>query len=241
MDNSEKFLESLALDPDSLSQQVLSFSSFFNILLAAILGFMILLVYLGSSGRDRRDHNLYMVIPVLSVLMAVIMRIDSSKAVSFFAIFGIMSVIRFRSDITDQRGITFILFAVIEGLIVGLNAYLLAMVAWIVVSGAILIGRYLFNHREGFRLTLRHNGPLPQESLRAIVDWFDAKGVPISSTGLGISNEYSSKGQAWEERYRAEFMLFPKSEKDLLAMTSEFLELSTTMGFEVELKLRGPS
>jgi hypothetical protein len=237
MDNSEKFLESLALDADGLSRQVLSFSSFFNIMLAAVFGFMILLVYLGSSGRERRDHNLYLVIPVLSVLMAVIMRIDDSKAVSFFAIFGIMSIIRFRSDITDQRGITFILFAVIEGLIVGLNAYLLALVAWVVVSGAILAGRYLFNRREGYRLTLRHSGAMPDGALKTLGDWFLAKGIPASSIGLSVSKEFSAKGQAWEERYKAEFMLFPKAERDLLALTPAFLALSESMGFEVELKL----
>jgi hypothetical protein len=166
MDNYDKFMESLSLDPEGLSRQLMSFSSFFNILIACVMGFLILSIYFASSSRDRRDHNLFLVIPLLSVLMAVMMRIDGSHVISFFGIFGILSIIRFRSDITDQRGITFILFAVIEGVIVGVNAYLLALVAWVVVSAAILVARFAFQESACYRLVLRFPGegagPLPE-------------------------------------------------------------------------------
>jgi hypothetical protein len=236
MDNTDKFLESLALDPDGLSRQVLGISAFLNVLVACAMGFMVLAVYLASSPRASRDKNLYMVIPVLSVLMAVIMRVDGSMAVPFFAIFGVLSIIRFRSNITDQKGITFILFSVIVGLIVGMNAYLLAAVAWVVVSGAILIGRYLFNRSEDYKLSLRLSGPMPEGLRREVEVWFAARGIGASATALRLSSDFSEKGSSWKDGCKAVFALFPRGEGELLGAMPEFTELMRGRGIEIELE-----
>jgi hypothetical protein len=236
MDQYDKFLESLSLDPDGLGKQFMSLSSFVNILIASVMGFLVLAVYLASSGREKRDKNLYMVIPVLSVLMAVMMRIDGPQAISFLGVFGILSIIRFRSDITDQKGITFILFAVIEGVIVGVNAYLLALLAWGVVSGAILIGRYLFGHRASYRLVLRYPRELQDSARSEACSWFETKGIKTTFTGFNVSTEYSEKSKSWDERYKAEFILFPKEEAALLAMVYEFLDEMQNRGIEAELR-----
>lgn len=236
MDRYDKFLEALSLDVEGLGEQFMSLSSFANILFASAMGFLVLAVYLASSGRERRDKNLYMVIPVLSALMAVMMRVDGSQAVSFLGIFGILSVVRFRSDITDQKGITFILFAVIEGVIVGVNAYLLALLAWAVVGAAILTGRYLFGRRRSYRLVLRYprerHGSAGPEALA----WLGARGIPSTFTGFSASVEYSEKSKSWEERYKAEFMLFPKDEASMLGSLPEYLDEMKGMGIEAELK-----
>jgi hypothetical protein len=238
MDNTDKFLQSLALDPDGLSQQFLGFSAFLNVLLASVMGFLVLGIYLASSPRASRDKNLYMVIPVLSVLMAVIMRIDGSMIGSFFAIFGIMSMIRFRSNLTDQKGITFILFSVIVGLIVGLNAYLLAAVAWVLVSGAILIGRYLLNRSEDYKLSLRIDGPLPKDLSREVAGWFASRGIPANSIGLKLTDDYSEKGASWKEGCKATFALFPRDEEELLGAMPDFIALMRERKIEVELDSR---
>lgn len=241
MDNYDKFLESLSLDANGLSMQFMSFSAFFNILLASVMGFLVLSIYLASSGRANRDKNLYLVIPLLSVLMAVMMRIDGPQAISFFGIFGIMSIIRFRSDITDQKGITFILFSVIEGVIVGVNAYLLAFLAWIVVSGAILIGRYLFGNRVSYRLVLRYPGQLPAGAREDIPAWFKARDIAASLTGLNLSSELSGKSRLWEEDAKAEFVLFPKSEASLLDLMPSFMDAMRERGIGAEIKRQDPS
>jgi hypothetical protein len=238
MDNTEKFLESLSLDPDSLARQFMSFSAFVNILLASAMGFMILAVYLASSPRERRDGNLSTVIPLLCVLMAVVMRIEGTQVLSFFGIFGILSVVRFRSDITDQKGITFILFAVIEGVIIGVNAYLLSLLAWIVVSGAILLGRYLLGGKTSYRLVAR----LPKGDGAAqraeILAWLDARGVSASLSGFSAASEYSAKGERWDDEYKAEFALFPKDEGAFIPAIPEFIEAMRSKGIQVDLKRR---
>jgi len=222
MDNYSKFLESLSLDATGLGRQLMSLSAFFNILAASVVGFLVLGVYIASSGMERRDRNLYTVIPLLSVLMAVMMRIDGPQAISFFGIFGIMSVIRFRSDITDQKGITFILFAVIEGVIVGVNAYILALLAWLVVSGAILAGRYLFNRRVAYKLAVGSSSPFPEKLREELTDWFQKREVLAVFSGFRMSSERARKSGAWKERYRAEFTLFPKSDEAFISLVPAF-------------------
>jgi hypothetical protein len=235
MDNFDKFLESLSLDQIGLSRQLLSFASFLNILVAAATGFLVLVVYLISSGRERRDRNLYMVIPVLCVLMAVMMRITGPQVISFFGVFGILSVIRFRSDITDQRGITFILFAVIEGVIVGANDYLLAILSWVVVGGAILVGRYLFNRRSIYRLVITFQGMIGPAERKDPVDWFEGHEVQASYTGFKTENSRSDKGH-WESKTKAEYALFPKDENKLIELISEYAAKMQAKGAEIELK-----
>jgi hypothetical protein len=241
MDTFDKFLESLSLDADGLQRQFMSFSSIFNILLASAMGFLVLAIYMASSGRERRDRNLYTVIPVLSVLMAVMMRIEGPRAISFFGIFGIMSLIRFRSDITDQRGITFILFAVIEGVIVGVNAYLLAILAWVAVSASILIGRYLFGQQVGYRLVIRVPASGSGDARESVTAWFKARGVTISLTGLSLSSEQDSKNMSWEEKCKADFILFPKAEPGFLAILPQFFADMKAKGIEVEMKRQDAS
>ena len=236
MDNYDKFLESLSLDPDGLSQQFMSFSAFFNIIAACIVGFLVLAVYFASSGREKRDRNLYMVIPLLAVLMAVMMRLDGSHVISFFGIFGILSIIRFRSDITDQKGITFILFAVIEGVIVGVNAYLLALLAWVVVSAAILVARFFFGRSAAYRLVLRLPGGCPAGFREETCGWFGAHATQASCTGLGVSSEYSAKADAWDDRCRVEFMLFPREEAAFLGVLPDFVALMKARRIEAEVK-----
>jgi hypothetical protein len=234
MDNFDKFMESLALDPIGLSNQVLSFASFINILVAAATGFLVLAVYLASSGKERRDRNLYMVIPVLCVLMAVMMRITGPQVISFFGVFGILSIIRFRSDITDQRGITFILFAVIEGVIIGANDYLIAFLAWVVVGGAILIGRYFFSNRWMYRLTATFATIATAEARDEIAAWFAERDIEVSCTAFRTES-YREKDR-WEKCTKAEFTLFPKDERKLIDLMPAYAETMRQAGVEIDLK-----
>ena len=115
-----------------------------NIIFAAVIGFMIIGVYFLITPKGRADASLIQSIPILSILMSVIMRIDSSKAVMFFGIFGVLSLIRYRSTLSDQTGIAFILFSVIMGLLAGVGSFILAIVSFIIITLAIIIVRTAF-------------------------------------------------------------------------------------------------
>lgn len=144
METSEKLLEIAGLGSLNLHHQFMSLSSLINIVFAAMIGFLIICIYVMTSDRGRRDFSLIQSVPVLSMLMAVIMRIDSSRAVMFFGIFGILSIVRFRSELTDQKGITFILFAIIMGLLAGIGQFLLAIISFFIIGFVILIIHCIF-------------------------------------------------------------------------------------------------
>lgn len=234
MDDIDQILNSLSLDPDGIARQFMSLSSLFNIVLAGAMGFLVLLVYLIASGKENRDKNLFMVIPVLSILMAVMMRIESPQIVVFFGIFGILSVIRFRSDLTDQKGITFILFALIEGVLVGVNAYLLALLAWIVVGGAILLSRRLFTGRLSFRLVLR--SPKIETDLRDRLEgWLTVQGLSHHFVTDTVATEQNKSG-AREQKYRMEYLVFPATEQQLRSRLPSLVDQTAAWGLEMELK-----
>lgn len=144
METSDKFLEIAGLGSLNLYTQFMSLSSLINIIFAALIGFLIIGIYVMTSDRGRRDFSLIQSVPVLSMLMAVIMRIDSSRAVMFFGIFGILSIVRFRSELTDQKGITFILFSIIMGLLAGIGQFLLAIISFFIIGFVIFIIHFIF-------------------------------------------------------------------------------------------------
>jgi hypothetical protein len=102
--------------------------------------------------------------------MAVIMRIEGPQVISFF------------------------------GIIIGVDAYLLAFIAWAAVSASILIGRYLFGRRVSYRLVAKFLSLDGAEGGRGeIWSWFESKGVAASFTGYCAMSEFSGKSQAWED------------------------------------------
>ena len=144
MDNTDKLLEMVFSGGYSLEGQLVGLSAAINILFAAIIGFLIIGVYILTTDKGKKDLPLVQSIPVLSILMSVIMRIDGSRAAIFFGIFGILSIVRFRSELTDQKGITFILFSIIMGLLSGMGNFILAGVSFVIISSVIIIIRYSF-------------------------------------------------------------------------------------------------
>lgn len=116
-------------------------------------GLAILAVYVVSNRYKKLDDSLIEVIPMLTVLMSVMMQIDSSvQAVTFFGIFGVLSIVRFRSALTDQKGLTFILFAVIVGILVGTRQFALSGLAFVSLSGMVLIVPHVLPARHFFLL-----------------------------------------------------------------------------------------
>lgn len=238
MDDVTKILESLALDPAGVRQQFLSLSSFFNIVLAGVMGYLVVVIYFFSSSRSVRDKNLPIVIPVLSILMAVIMRIQGAQAVLFFGIFGILSVIRFRSDLTDQKGITFILFAVIEGLLIGVNAYLMGILAWIVVGGAILLAKRIFNSKIVIQLTIKTRGS-PEAARGNLEAWFHDNNIPFVFLNSRLSLDGAKKTGEWDGRTKLAYELLPREDSELDRLLPQFNEKLAEWNYRMKMKRLG--
>lgn len=235
MDAFSEFLKDLALDPDGLRRQFMSLSAFVNILYACFMGFLVLAVYRLSSSHSMRDRNLTLIIPVLTVLMAVIMRIEGAQAVIFFGIFGILSIVRFRSNLTDQRGITFILFAVIEGLLAGINAYLMALIAWVAVTATILLARKLFNSRLVVRLSVRTED-FPDEARTALEGWFGSKGLETVFLSSSMASDGREKAAGKPLKVTLEYELLPRSDRELHEVLRDFNDFTRRQGYSCRLR-----
>ncbi|OHD40940.1 MAG: hypothetical protein A2015_17055 [Spirochaetes bacterium GWF1_31_7] len=168
MDNTDKLLEMVFSGGYSLEGQLVGLSAAINILFAAIIGFLIIGVYILTTDKGKKDLPLVQSIPVLSILMSVIMRIDGSRAAIFFGIFGILSIVRFRSELTDQKGITFILFSIIMGLLSGMGNFILAGVSFVIISSVIIIIRYSFKSGRYKAANLIFSGDLGLSDIEKI-------------------------------------------------------------------------
>lgn len=145
MDDWEKFLETISLNQSGLINQILSLGSLFNIILSAIFGCLILFVYVKTHQKSKIDNSLTTTIPILTILMTVLMRMQGGHIAVFFGIFGILSIVRFRSSLTEQKDITFILFAIITGVLIGISNYLLALLAFVIITIVIVIINHIFS------------------------------------------------------------------------------------------------
>lgn len=235
MDDMDVMLEALGLDEFSLSSQLMGLSSIITLIVAAVFGFLILLVYLKTSGREARDRNLFMVIPVLTLLMAVIMRIEGAQVVLFFGIFGILSIVRFRSDLTDQKGITFILFSVIQGVLVGANQYILGILAFLVVSSAIFVAKFAFPSRMHYRIIVKTDSD-PLRMREILESWLKKSHLPYRYVNFNSERSQSSKIQSWIVRTRLEYEISLHSEGDLQSKWKILLEEIKEEGIEAEIK-----
>lgn len=206
MDDLEVLLGSLALDEAGLYRQWLSLGSVLNILLALVFGFAILALYHHLAPKGKEDRNLYTVLPVLTVLMALLMRVDGAPAAFFFGVFGVLSIIRFRSDLTDQTGITFILFAVIQGILLGAGNYLLALAGFVLVGGAIAVGRRFHQRSRLFKVTVKTAAGLPETRAR-LEAWFAAQGFGWRAAGLTASIELAKGAAERGPRRRLDYEL----------------------------------
>lgn len=235
MDDVDQFLKSLTLDQEGLAQQWMSLSSIVTILVAGAFGFLVLWVYQQASAHENRDRILFTVIPVLTILMAVIMRIEGVQIVLFFGIFGILSIVRFRSEITDQKGITFILFAVILGVLVGVGNYVLAFFAWALVTAAILLARRIFRDRTTYQLTVKIGIPLP-EGRRILESWLAAHGLEHRFGSFATVTSRGAKTGEWEKTLRLEYRILPGS-TDLTVLEQDLAGHLRAQGFEMDLRL----
>ena len=113
MDDFEKILQTIAFDKAGLQNQLMSLTAIIAILISVLFGFAIFGIYYYSSQKAKRDLGMCQVIPSLSLLMTILIRMQGGHVAVFFGIFGVLSIVRFRSELTDEKGITFILFGLI--------------------------------------------------------------------------------------------------------------------------------
>jgi hypothetical protein len=212
MDDWEKLLDSIELDQAGIISQIRSIGSIFNIVLAIIAGFSILSVYFLIYRRRKLDPTLTYTIPVLTILMTVLMRIEGGKIAVFFGIFGVLSIVRFRSVLNEQKDIAFVLFSIIMGVLIGVGNYLLSLFTFvaviIVIIVLMLIEQNGLKNRKTIRLAsvlIKTNGDLvtTQTAVKHFLDIhkIDFKLLAISGKSDPAITEETLKTMEYEIAY----------------------------------------
>lgn len=235
MDNWERFLDDLGLSERGVFSQIASFSSIFFILISAVLGMLILIVYLYSYKYEKINRSFILTIPIISILMTVLMRMKGTEAVVFFGIFGVLSIVRFRSS-TEQRDIPFILFAVINGVLVGTKNFILAGLAFLiilVVIGIIAIINKFKVERVRFLLTISSNNNL-NELHKTVITYFKENKIKFTINGINQSIDKETKFN----KNKIECTVVDNALSNFFISMDKLREFSKQNNFEFEFKKR---
>ncbi len=235
MDNIDKLFEAISLDERGLISQFASIGSIFNILLAAIFGFLILLIYHLITDRSTKDNSLSLTLPLLTILMTVIMRMQGGRVAIFFGIFGILSIVRFRSEITDQKGITFILFSIIVGLLIGIGNYILTFMAYIIITGVLFIIKYSFKPLIRYHIIATSQVPFGFVK-ETIESFFKNKNVDFKMVDIVGKCEFNLKRNQKEDFKKIVYMVFCRDQNQIMDIYETLYNNLKETNIEIDMK-----
>jgi len=111
----------------------------FNLILAFAVGIGISFVYQKTHQGLSYSRPFLSTLVLMTVLGSVVMMVVSQNFIGAFALLGAFSLIRFRTILKETRDIAFVFFALVEGVAVGTNNYVIALLSTAVVSGMIFL------------------------------------------------------------------------------------------------------
>ncbi|WP_460049716.1 DUF4956 domain-containing protein [Spirochaeta dissipatitropha] len=206
-----------------------------SLTISFLTGLAILMVYVLSNRYRKLDDSLTEVIPLLTVLMSVMMQIDNSvQAVTFFGIFGVLSIVRFRSALTDQKGITFILFSVILGVLVGTHQYLLSLVAFITLSIMVLSIPHILPSRNFFIARCKIKSDHIQKK-RAIEEYIGSLGLRYKIVSTRGESAFRPNGKEKSPALELELEIRRPRGSDMSQIYIDFNEFASRSGINIQV------
>ena len=132
----------------------------FNLVIAFLLSLVIVWIYKKVHSGLSYSQSFVFATILLSVLITSVMMIVGSNVARAFTLLGAFTIIRFRTAIKDTRDIAFVFWALITGMAVGTQNYLVAgflTVALIAIIG--FLTRIKFGSFRGFDYILNFTVP----------------------------------------------------------------------------------
>jgi len=106
-----------------------------NLLLSAILGAFLALVYRWNN-RTAPDKRVFMVsLVLLSMAIAAAMTVIGNNVARAFGLVGAVSIVRFRTSVRNSKDMAFVFLAIVIGMACGLQFRLMAVLLTAVASG----------------------------------------------------------------------------------------------------------
>ncbi len=174
-----------------------SFSmTFIAMATAALLSFVITLVYQKTFTGERYSQDFVHTIIMMSVVVSVVMNVVSGNAGVAFGLFAVFSLIRFRSAVTNAKDIAYIFFGLCVGMTSGLYQIGLAFMLTIFAS-LIFYLLYKFDYGKGkdtqlLKVTVPENLNHEQmfdDILKRYTESYELR--QIETTNLGTMIQYT--------------------------------------------------
>jgi hypothetical protein len=112
----------------------------FHLLLAAVYGACVAVVFRLSYGRGKPDRSIMITtLVLLSILVAMVSMVIGESVARAFSLVGALSIVRFRTVVEDTRDTVFVIFAVIVGMAAGAGSVLVPVIGIPIVSIAAVL------------------------------------------------------------------------------------------------------
>ena len=233
MDDFEKILQTIAFDRAGLQNQLMSLTAIIAMLISVLFGFAIFGIYYYSSQKAKRDLGMCQVIPSLSLLMTILIRMQGGHVAVFFGIFGVLSIVRFRSELTDQKGITFILFGLICGLLVGLGNYLLAALGILTLCVIFFSLKRIVATRNKVSVVIKSDNL--QKTSALIEPFFEENNIAYSFMTPSLKFDVN-KNNVLEDFSKLEYYIFYKTNKELVSIYDKLIVVIKQNNMQIEIK-----
>ncbi|MGC6497172.1 MAG: DUF4956 domain-containing protein [Candidatus Puniceispirillaceae bacterium] len=129
-----------------------------NLLVAAILGLFISVVYKNTHRGLSYSQSFMVTIILVTVIVSMVMMVIGNNIARAFALVGALSIIRFRTVVKDTKDTAFVFMALAAGMAAGTSSYFLAIVGTGVISTVAFLlhlSNYGTLHSTEFILRLR--------------------------------------------------------------------------------------
>ncbi|MBP7552895.1 MAG: hypothetical protein KA885_05660, partial [Spirochaetes bacterium] len=145
------------------------------------------------------------------------------------------SIVRFRSVLTDQKGITFILFTIINGLLIGLGNYVLSVISIFFIAAIFILTKRFIDKNKKICLTVKFTEDFINAK-KTVEQFFSENGI---KSGFLVSTYKSdlNKLGTYEEVKKFEYFVYYKQDNELLNIYELFSTKFKSDSIRFEFKI----
>src|SRR3989344_5017079 len=115
-----------------------------GILTSFVIALIIVYIYRKTHRGLSYSQSFVVTLIFVTMVAAVAMMVIGNNVARAFGLLGAFSIIRFRTVVKESKDISFIFFALVEGMAIGTNSYLIALISTVLFT-IILLVLHTFN------------------------------------------------------------------------------------------------
>lgn len=107
-----------------------------NLVVAALAGAAVAWIYHHTRPRSQASPSFSATIVLLAALISMVTQVVGGDVARAFSLVGALSIVRFRTVVRDTQDTAFVIFAVVVGMAIGAEKYVMALTGLVVVGFA---------------------------------------------------------------------------------------------------------